>query len=93
MTPDEARRLQTPPVRHIELPPAPFMTNPTSCPTGSVATDIEADLWEEPGNFLKTSISSDMNGIPYQIEGCERLGFQPRASIKSATQRAASPTV
>jgi hypothetical protein len=73
-------------------PRVPFMTSPTSCPVGPVATEVEADSWENPGAFSVASVSSDMNGIPFQIEGCERLGFDPKVTIAATSHRALSPT-
>jgi hypothetical protein len=84
MTPDEARRLQTPPVRHVELPPAPFMTNPTACGMSRRMT-VTARSYQLPG-------SPSTLTVPYpEVSGCGSLGFGPTFTLEPTNSEAAAP--
>lgn len=85
MTPDEGRTAQSFPVRHVELPPAPFMTNPTACGMKRQIS-VTARSYQLPGSPSTVT-------APYpEITGCGSLGFQPTFGIAPTNPEAAAPT-
>jgi hypothetical protein len=73
-------------------PRLPFVVSPTSCTPTPLELSAEADSWQDPGVFSRASTSTDLDGTPLQFTGCERLHFDPAATVLSGTHRAASPT-
>jgi hypothetical protein len=85
MTPDEARRQETPPVRHVELPAAPFMSNPTACGMARQLS-VTASSYQLPN-------SPSTITVPYpEISGCGSLGFAPTFALAPTNPEAAAPT-
>jgi hypothetical protein len=70
----------------------PFLSNQTSCPAAPVTTTISGDSWQEPDLFSTSVLSSDADGTPFVIEGCESLGFAPKVSAAPTSHKAAAPT-
>src|SRR6185312_13607093 len=68
------------------VPEKPFLTLPRSC-EGPLFTHYAASSWEEPNHFLTGSSESAL-----ELEGCEKLGFEPEILAKPTTERAESPT-
>jgi hypothetical protein len=68
-----------------DLPRLPFMTNPTRCGT-DLATGLQIDSWQEPGNFLHYT------SIPMRFTGCDQLDFEPSIEAKPTTTRADAPS-
>jgi hypothetical protein len=56
-----------------QVPPRPFLTNPTSC--GSVIATLRADSWEEP------QIWSTVTAEAGPLVECQALEFEPSAEI------------
>lgn len=76
------------------LNPPPFLTLPTSC-SGPLQTAIQADSWEEPGNFLPpTYYTFPQNGAgeALGIDGCNRLSFTPAIEVTPEKAAASTPT-
>jgi hypothetical protein len=71
--------------------PRPFMTNPTSCPSGPTPFTADINSWQNP-TILSAASSNDLEGTPFQWEGCERVPFRPSMKVSPGTHRAASPT-
>jgi hypothetical protein len=67
-------------------PPKPFLTMPTACPGTPLRTSVEADSWQEPGNF----VSKDATQAG--VEGCESLDFSPTLKARPTTDVADSPS-
>ena len=65
----------------------PFFTNPSNCNSGPLSTRLEADSWEDPHHW----ISAEEVTYP-QIEGCDRLAFNPELTLTPETTRADTPT-
>lgn len=71
--------------RKSGLPPAPFLSNPTSC-EGPLAVKISVDSYQEP-----TRVSSREASLP-AIGGCGNVGFEPQLSLTPTSSQAAGPT-
>ena len=65
-------------------PLKPFLTMPTACPGTPLRTSIEADSWQEPGNFVPKSTTQPAVG------GCESLDFTPSLTALPTTGAADS---
>jgi hypothetical protein len=66
------------------IPVKPFLSNPTSC--GPFTATIEANSWEEPGNWSKETTQLTPVGQ------CERVSFDPSIEVQPTTRSAESPT-
>jgi len=71
--------------------PRPFITLPTRCTSDPLTFTGAADSWWESGDFKHASYSSDAEGIPFRIEGCGRLRFEPEMTLTPDSRRAGSP--
>ncbi|HET9153695.1 MAG TPA: hypothetical protein VFN85_06240 [Solirubrobacterales bacterium] len=67
-------------------PPKPFLTVPTACPGTPLRTAIEADSWQEPGNF------DSKESTQPALEGCGSLDFSPSLKARPTTNVADSPS-
>lgn len=72
--------------------PAPFLTLPPTCPDKPLAFTIRGDSWEHPGVFDTKTISADEDGVPFVMEGCDRVPFKPTATVKPLAHVADGPT-
>ncbi|MGN6274961.1 MAG: hypothetical protein ACTHNP_03405, partial [Solirubrobacterales bacterium] len=70
MTPDEARKLETPPTRHATLPEAPFLSNPTDC-------SLTRQIGVTARSYQLPEAPSTISAPFPQITGCGKLGFSP----------------
>jgi hypothetical protein len=66
--------------------PPPFFELPTSC-TGQLQTSVEADSWEDPGNYVTT-----VDGSTPALDGCDRLPFEPSIQVAPDVQVGSSPS-
>ncbi len=85
MTPSEAAKGITAPSRHVELPAAPFMTNPTACGISRElsVTARSYQLPDEPSSIV----------VPYpEITGCGSLSFNSAFTLTPTNPEAAAPT-
>jgi uncharacterized repeat protein (TIGR01451 family) len=70
----------------------PLLTMPSAC-SGPLATSFSADSWQEPGNFLTASASTeDSSGTPVGVSGCSALEFNPTLKARPTTNTADSPS-
>jgi uncharacterized repeat protein (TIGR01451 family) len=70
----------------------PFLTLPSAC-SGPLASTIDSNSWQEPGNFVQDSFATqDANGGPLGITGCEKLHFNPSLNVQPEAQTGASLT-
>jgi hypothetical protein len=84
LTPNESSQGKTEsPPRSAEHALAPFLTNPTAC-NGPLQVGFEADSFQEPGRFVKTTAPLGT------ITGCEDLEFDPGFSLNPTNHEAAS---
>jgi hypothetical protein len=74
------------------LPPAPFLSNPTSCPDGPSTTTISTDFWQDPDNYSVVKLTEDVDGTPLVNEGCDKLDFRPTASVQPLSHTVDAPT-
>ena len=65
-------------------PLKPFLTMPTACPGTPLQTTLEADSWQEPGNFVSKGTTQPAVG------GCESLDFTPSLTAFPTTGAADS---
>lgn len=75
--------------------PAPrraLFTSPTSCPAGPVGFAASVDSWLNTGVFLSATADADMDGAPYQWDGCEQLPFDPSISVDPGSHVADAPS-
>jgi hypothetical protein len=79
-------------LRKLGTTPRPFLTSPTSCAVDPVSFKFRADSWENPGVWDERTLSEDPNGVPLAFEGCERLGFEPSATVRPLAHAADTPT-
>jgi DNA-binding beta-propeller fold protein YncE len=58
-----------------------FLTLPTGC-HGPLRSTMEADSWEEPGNWVKKStVTHNVAGTPISLTGCSKLKFPAEISV------------
>ncbi len=75
-----------------ETPP-PLLTLPTAC-TGPVHTNVEADSWEQAGDFLPPVeyTFKDNLGRPAAMDGCNQVPFSPSVKVTPDGQAGSTPT-
>ncbi len=62
-------------------PGTAFLTMPTGC-HGPLRSTIEADSWEESGNWVKKStVTHNVAGTPVALTGCAKLEFPAEISV------------
>jgi len=66
------------------LPPAPFLSNPTSC--GPLSVGIAADSYLEPERVIRASASLG------EITGCGKVNFDPSLQLTPTSRAAGAPT-
>ncbi len=66
----------------VDIPPRPFLANPTSC--GPFTATMQADSWEEPGRY------SEAQTRVGPIVECERVPFHPSIEAAPTTDSAES---
>jgi hypothetical protein len=75
-----------------QSPRVPFLMLPTSCPGTPDVTTAHLDGWRSISQFATRSFSSDFDGVPFTMTGCERLAFDPSVDVRPTSRRADSPT-
>jgi len=68
-------------------PPA-FLTMPTSCSSGPLATSVDVDSWASPSESLNFGPVAPMP----TLDGCNRLAFSPSVSAEPTTDKASAPS-
>lgn len=69
----------------------PFLTMPTRCDAGPLSTKIAVNSWDIPGAWAQATLDHDVNGVPMQVTGCEKLRFTPSVSVRPDTTAPATP--
>jgi hypothetical protein len=77
----------------------PFLTNPSDCSTGELATRLNVDPWSHPAKFLADG-EPDLGDPVWQMEsvlspqptGCEDLPFSPSLSFQPVTHQIDKPS-
>jgi hypothetical protein len=70
----------------------PFLSMPSSC-GGPLTTKAKVDSWEAPGAFVEGSYeSTDLEGNPVGVEGCNELSFEPSIAARATTDQGDSPS-
>jgi hypothetical protein len=83
---------------HLKLcPVAPqdraFLTMPSHCQEGPLQTGASVASWEEPNDFHhRESPSTDVQGAPAGVDGCNQEDFEPTISSQPTTNLADSPS-
>jgi uncharacterized repeat protein (TIGR01451 family) len=81
-----------PPSCPVAQQKTPLLSMPSNC-SEAPTIEAEADSWEEPGTFKKSSAQiSDLEGNPLTVEGCNSLQFEPTIEAKPTTNLAESPS-
>jgi hypothetical protein len=77
----------------VQETPQPLLIMPTSC-TGPLHTSMEADSWEQIGQFTppKEYAFANSQGEQYGLDGCNRLGFEPSIDVTPDGQQGSTPT-
>jgi hypothetical protein len=75
-----------------EAPRRALMTLPTSCPDGPSEFRARIDGWESIGDWSTRAFTSDLDDVPFQMTGCERLPFAPTVAVKPTVEKADAPT-
>ncbi len=67
-----------------------FLTMPTGC-HGPLSSTIEAESWEEPGNWVKKStVTHNAAGTPVSLTGCSKLKFPAEISVAPDSSNAST---
>ncbi len=67
-----------------------FLTMPTGC-HGPLRSTIEAESWEEPGNWVKASaVTHNVAGSPVSLTGCSKLKFPAEISVAPDSSNAST---
>jgi hypothetical protein len=69
-----------------DSPPAPFLTNPTSCVTEPLDATFTVNSWEQPDQ----NVDAQMPFGP--VVGCDRLGMEPSLTAEVTSDSAYAPT-
>ena len=70
----------------------PLLTMPSAC-SGPLQTSASMDSWQNPGTFASASSqTTDQNGNPVGVSGCDQLDFSPSISVVPTSSVADSPT-
>ena len=65
-----------------------FLTMPTGC-HGPLSSTIEAESWEEPGNWArKSTVTHNAAGTPVSLTGCSKLKFPAEISVEPDSSNA-----
>jgi hypothetical protein len=65
----------------------PMLTNPLACTSGPLTAKLEVDTWQNPGQYHA------LETVAYQdVEGCEKLSFQPVLEVASDGSVTETPT-
>jgi hypothetical protein len=72
-------------------PRRPFVTMPTSCSSEPLNFTGAVDSWWQPDVFDHASYNADKEGIPFRVEGCGRLRFEPEMSLVPDNREAGAP--
>jgi len=75
-----------------DAPAVPLLTEPTACSDQPLAFVVRGDSWEEPGVWDTRTLTADESGVPFTLEGCERVPFDPTANARPLAHAADSPT-
>ncbi len=77
-----------------ESKPPPFVTLPTSCVAPSFESSAAADSWARPGAFTAPVVYSLKTALeePVELDGCNRLPFDPSISVAPDGRSASTPT-
>ncbi len=77
------------------LPEVPFLTMPTDCAAGPLATRMRTDSWEEPGRYLEKTpeepLPSLVGGAGVGFSGCDLLAFGPEVEVRPGSSGADEP--
>ena len=77
-------------VEHRQIP---LLTTPPDCSGVPLETVVHVDSWEEPGTFKSARYrSSDLQGDPVALSGCNQLSYEPSISVAPTTDVADSPS-
>jgi hypothetical protein len=74
-----------------------FLTMPSQC-TGPIATTMRARSWKESNEgieglpHVRSALSTDVEGNPVGVSGCNQEEFEPTISAKPTTNLADSPS-
>lgn len=70
----------------------PLLTLPSAC--GATQTTVaKIDGWEHPGAWVESTYqSTDLEGNPIGVEGCNALEFNPTIEAKTTTNQGDSPS-
>jgi hypothetical protein len=74
-----------------QRPPLAYLTMPSGCEE-PIAFTATASSWQQPLPVRATSVTTDSAGQPLRLEGCESLGFAPRAFGQLGNGRTSSPS-
>jgi hypothetical protein len=77
----------------LQEKPQPFLIMPTAC-NGLLHTTVQADPWSEPGQFSapKEYTFANLADEPYELDGCNRLSFEPSIEVAPDGQQGSTPT-
>ncbi len=77
----------------VQEKPQPFLVLPTSC-TGPLQTSVEGDSWENIGVFTPpfSYATQSSTGVPYGLDGCDLLSFEPSITVAPDGPLASTPT-
>ena len=73
------------------LQPQAFMTAPTNCAAGPLTTTVKARSWQDQEHWIEKSFSTDFDGNPMQVEGCETVPFVPSFTTATDTSLPDAP--
>jgi hypothetical protein len=73
------------------VPFLPFLSAPTTCPESPVSFTVRGDSWPHRGVFDTRTLTTDSDGTPLVLEGCEALPFAPSRGGAAATLAPPTP--
>ena len=70
----------------VDIPPKPFLSNPTSCPTSPLTATFKTNDWQDEADVLTESSEIAPMGE------CERVPFYPSIEVQPTTTSTESPS-
>ncbi len=75
----------------VPADPTPFVSMPSAC-SGSLSAEATATSWQSGATASTSAETTDAEGNPVGVTGCEALEFQPTLKARPTTNVADSPS-
>ena len=70
----------------------PFLSLPTSCASDPLRFTARMDGWQSIGNMVSQAFTEGIDGLPFVIDGCDALAFEPTVETHPTSTAADAPS-